>query len=394
MAVSRRGGFTLVEMLVAITVLLILMAALFTVSAGVTNVWKSSKGKVSAFQNARSAFSTLNATLARATLNTYLDYAKVAGNVYTFRDTSNAAGFVPNKFARASELHFLSGPTTDIAASTNTSSGTAALNLGGQPGTNPGHAVFFQAPLGDTAKTDYSGLRRSMNSVGFYVQYGQPDTNLIPSWLGATAGTKNRRFRLVEFVEATENLQIYPSTARASYVLDWLGFAGPAAAGTPPRVRVLAEDVLLLLLRPRLSPADEPGAATNVGSAYDPASQLGSVLCPNYHYDSRAWMASYPMGQRVNAAANGSKRALLMMNQLPPVVDVALVCADPLSLARFDNTTTAPPSAVQVPAGLFQDSAMLETDLDTYAAQLSAARVRFHILRAAVNVQAARWSNN
>lgn len=125
-------GFTLMELLVATTVLLVIMVVLLQLVGGVGEIWKSSTGKISAFQNARSAFATVNRTLARANLNTYNDYVNSSGS---YRTTNNASAFAPTKFARASELHFLSGPTAQIV------NGADAV-------TNPGDAVFFQAPWG------------------------------------------------------------------------------------------------------------------------------------------------------------------------------------------------------------------------------------------------------
>ena len=388
-------GFTLVEMLVAIVILSILVVVLFELTAGVGNVFKSSGGKISAYQNARAAFSTLSETLARATLNTYSDYVNVTGTTTTFRNPTNATTFVPTQFMRASELHFLCGPTVDIPNASQTSAATGAATADA----NPGDAVYFQAPLGVTTPAaagstpvpgaDYRTLNRAINSVGFYVQYGKPDTSLVPSWLSGIASVNNYRFRLVEYVEPTENLQIYNSTSSGSYLLDWMKFAGP------PPVRVLAEDIVLLVLRPRLSPSDE---AVVAGTSYNETTQFGSILSPNYHYDSRAWQTGYPAGQRVNANSNALQLAKLMANQLPPIVDIAMVCVDSLSLARFPTTTNTPPAPLKIPGGMlpggmFTDSSKLETDLATYATQLSANNIRFHIQRAAIEIQGAKWSN-
>lgn len=382
----RPAAFTLVELLVAMAVFVVVLVVLFQVTAAVGNIWKSSSGKISAFQNARSAFSALNDTIARATLNTYSDYVNVTGGVYTYRTVSNSGTFVPTQFYRASELHFICGPA-------------AALVPGAAQATNPGDAALFQAPMGTTNQSGFAGMNRTLNSVAFYVQYGAPDSGLFPQWLGSWlkdhAGTDNYRFRLVEFVDPAESIQIYTSTARSSYDLGWLNFCKVSAPGaTQPRARVLADDVLLLVLRPRLSPKDEETVATSVfGSAYNSTSQLGSILCPNYHYDSRAWQTGYPASDRVNAAAFPAKRDQLMCNQVPPIIDVAMVCADHQTLARFGQNPQTPPAQLQVAPGLFTDASQMEADLKTFAQQLSGAHVRFHILRSSVNVQGARWAN-
>lgn len=378
---SRTPGqpeaFSLIELLVATVILLMVMVVLLQMTGGVGAIWKSSSGKISAFQNARSAFSTVNRTLARATLNTYNDYVDASTN---YRTAANAATFSPTKFMRASELHFIAGPASQVVP-------------GASATINPGSAIFFQAPMGDTDASSLTSLNRTLNSVGFYVEYGTPDDSLLPGWLKPLFGSA-KRFRLMQFVQPAEKLQVYESTAAAGYDTNWLGaFATPRQA-SQPRPRVLAEDVTLLVFRPRLSPIDESVVSTNVfNTTYTPSLQ-GSVLSPNYHYDSRAWESGYPLSLRVKAASYPAPRADLMRNQVPPMVDVAMVCVDRRSLARFDPNASTPPDKLQVPAGLFTDSAKLDQDLATYGKQLSDAHIRYRVFRTAVEIQGAKWSNN
>jgi uncharacterized protein (TIGR02599 family) len=151
--------------------------------------------------------------------------------------------------------------------------------------------------------------------------------------------------------------------------------------------------VPLLVFRPRLSPKDEEVVAPQLGATFSPATQE-SILSPNYHYDSRAWESGYPSGQRVLAASAPAARANIMRNQVPPIVDVAMVCLDRRSLARFDPTSATPPAVLQVPANLFTDSSRFEADLATYGKQLSDAGIRYRLFRTSVELQGAKWSNN
>jgi uncharacterized protein (TIGR02599 family) len=361
----------LLEIMLATTILLMLMVVLFQAVGMIASTWKSSGGQVSAFDNARSAFSTISETLSRATLNTYVDYVQKDG---TPRSTANASTFVPDHYARNSELHFVCGPATDFLAET------------GSSGYTSGDAIFFQSPYGysdlaDQSSTgDLTRLSRALNNVGFQIKYGLPDSRTLPAWVQTLFGSKTYRFQLLEYVQPTESIQTYTSTQSGSYSLNWLA---SWLGGTPaPRPRVLAEDVLLLLLRPRLSPDDESSLASQTGANYD-ATLIGTILSPNYCYDSRAWQTGY-MGNV------SSTLAATMRNQLPPLIDVVMVCADRRSLARFDATST-PPDAVQVPSTLFQQSKNLEQDLTTYAQQLSAAHIRFHTFRTCVQVQGGKW---
>lgn len=371
----EENGFTLVELLVATAILLIVMVLLLQMTGGVGQIWTSSSGKISAFQGARSAFGTLNGTLARATVNTYNDYVDASGNP---RTTNNASTFSPAKFLRSSELQILSGPADQILPGA-----TAAQN--------PGDAVFFQAALGDTDSNSLTSLNRSLNSVGFYVQYGPPDGDMVPTWLQPLFGT-TKRFRLMQVVVPTESQEIYNSTTSTNYDLNWLqAFKTPRVADQP-RPRVLAEDIPLLILRPRLSPQDEESVAPELGVTYSAANR-GAILSPNYHYDSRAWETGYPAGQRVLAASGGPVRSSLMRNQLPPIVDVVIVSVDRRSLARFDQTQDAPPAPLLAPAGLFADSSKLDDDLAVYGKQLSEAGIRYKVFRTSVQIQGARWSS-
>jgi uncharacterized protein (TIGR02599 family) len=369
-------GFTILELLVATTVLLVVMVILLQLTGGLGQVWKSGSGKISAYQNARSAFATLNRTLAQATLNTYSDYVNSSGAP---RTTNNAATFSPDKFMRASELHFLAGPTDQLLP-------------GASAAKNPGDAIFFQAPLGDTDANSLAPLSRAMNSTAFFIQYGAPDSDILPNWLKPTSSDV-KRFRLMQVVVPTESLQIYNSTADATYDLNWLSAFKTPRSSAQPTVRVLAEDIPLLIFRLRLSPQDEKTSASSLGAVYSDATR-GSVLSPKYHYDSRAWEPSYPNGQRVLAGAGGAARASLMRNQVPPIADVVMISVDRRSLSRFDQASDNPPTQLQVPAGLFTDSAKLDADLTAYGKQLSDAGILYRVFRTSVEIQGAKWSNN
>jgi uncharacterized protein (TIGR02599 family) len=214
---------------------------------------------------------------------------------------------------------------------------------------------------------------------------------MYPEWLKPFLGG-TKRFRLVQLVEPAEKLKIYASTGSSSYDLAWLQpFAAPQAASRL-RARVLAEDVPLLVIRPRPAPEDEKAVAPLLGETYND-SQPGSILCPNYHYDSRAWQSGYPASQRVKATPSASARVELMRNQVPPIVDVTILCVDRRSLGRFDQGGATPPAPLQIPAGFFTDSTKFEADLAAYGKQLSDSGIRYRVFRSSVRIQGAKWSN-
>lgn len=368
----REGAFTLLELLVASSVLLILMAILLQITAQVGNVWRDSTDRSGAYKNARAAFDAVTRTLSQASLNTYLDYVDAAGQ-YRY---ANPGGFVPDRFARASELHFLSGPTADIYP-------------GASSTQHPGHAVAFQAPLGMTDTSSLRSLDEAMNGVSFYVEYASlNDAGLLPTWLSGIFGSEYR-YQLRQFVLPTEDNKVYESTGKATYNLDWLDAMDPTNGTVIPGV--LAENVSLLLLRPRLAPRDELAVAAQLGG--DPVADVGAILSPNYHYDSRAWDSGYPGGQRVLSTLNPSKRAEAMRSQLPPIIDVVMVALEAGSMQRLDLKSATPPADIRPPAGLFTDSSRMEQDLQTYLTQLDNAKIGYRVFRSAVPIQAARWSN-
>jgi len=393
LAGPRRGAFTLIEVLVASVILLIVIFVLFQVMASMSSISNSSSGSIANFQAARSAFTTINNELARATLKTYLDYindpTKNNPPFGQFRTTLTSAQqqlFVPSGFARASELHFISGPATQVIPS-----GATAVN-------NPGDAIFFQAPLGVIASANSSTdkyLQRVLNDVGFYIQYSSLSSSVLPGWLSTFfGGTPHYRYRLVECVEPAEQLSIYSAeTMTGNYSLSWI--PGTSASTFPVTTGtynegVLAEDVILLLFRPRLEPLDEQVAAGKVGTAYNATTQ-NSIISPNYVYDSRAWQPNYPYS---GTAVESTSYALLMRNQLPPIVDVAMLCVDPNSFVRLHGSAqSTPPAVLQPPAGLFVNSANLDADLAAFGQQLSAKHIRYKIFRSSVQMQAAAWVN-
>jgi uncharacterized protein (TIGR02599 family) len=383
----------LIELLLATAILLIVILVLFQVIAGMTSIWHKSSGDVSSFEAARSAFTTLNEDLARATLKTYSDYINdpsVNNSPFGQFRTSIAPGaqasFIPFGYARASELHFICGPSPQVIPS-----GATAMN-------NPGDAVFFQAPLGlvaaGSASTD-KYLQSPLNDVGFYVQYSDLAASSFPSWLSTFfGGQAHYRFRLVECVEPTESLSIYQNeTATGTYTLSWIPNASAASfpvAGASYNESVLAEDVVLLLIRPRVEPVDEQVLAPKVGVTYGAITQ-NAIISPNYVYDSRSWQTGYSYSA---TSVNSKAYALYMRNQLPPIVDVAMVCVDSSSVIRLQaSAQPTPPAVLQVPSTLFTNSANMDADLTTYGQQLTANHIRFKIFRSSVQMQTAAWIN-
>ena len=351
---TRSPGFTLIELLVSMSILTLLLLMLVAITGATQRTWSYTTGKVEQFRDAREAFESLSRKLRQATLNTYLDY-----------DDPTA----PTTYMRQSELRFISGDATTL---------TGATNM-------PTHAIFFQAPLGyvdDT--TNYGNLETLLNTWGYFIEFGSnrswrpPFINSLPHPLA-----ERYRFRLMELMEPSESLTLYQSEVAAGgnaqydyHHTEW--FTTPLSAANRP-ARVLAENIIALVLLPKLTPQEDP---------------TGALLCPSYAYNSAK--TDNNNSTTVNAAINWK-------NQLPPVVQVTMVAVDDASFGRFLRATTMMPSSLFTDSGgqaLFQnagdivnsDNAGYAQDMKTLQKNLQAQKINYRVFTTDVSIKAAKWS--
>jgi uncharacterized protein (TIGR02599 family) len=236
---ARRGGFTLLEVLVTLALILIVLFTLLEFTANVDRLWKTTA--TDPFVEAESAFENVAAHLACATLEPYQDYADVTG---TFRTASSPASFTPDHLARRSDLAFVCGP--------------GASWLAGSGRTTAGGCVFFVAPQGYTQTDAHLGLEHLLNALGYFVEFG--DETGAPVF--ALPGSHRWRWRLKEILQPSESLGIY--TAPTS--IAWLQPLVQVNAAAP----VLAENVIALVVLPERSAGDS-----------------GAPIAPAFTYDSR-----------------------------------------------------------------------------------------------------------
>lgn len=223
-------GFSLLELLVSITILAIIVMALSSILSSSTTAWRRGSSKIQTFQDARAAYEAVTRKLSQATLNVYWDY-----------ETDSSGN--PVRYRRQSELAFVSGAEAVL------------LPAESDPRT---HAVFFQAPLGFSAIPETNGLESLLNACGYFLDFG-PDTDDRPPFLadGALVPTRHR-FRLKELWEPTENLRVYQNTPATNWIS-----ATPSA--------VLAENIIALVILPKLPQREDP---------------TGAALAPDYLYNS------------------------------------------------------------------------------------------------------------
>ncbi len=207
----RPSGFTLVEMMVAIAVFLVMMAAI----AGIMNQTRKTihlaSSSLDLFQSARLGFEGLAQSLSHATLNTYWDY-----------DSPTA----PTTYVRKSDLQFLIS----------------------RQGSSLG--IFFQAPRTYSTNAGYSQASGLLNAVAYYVEYGS-DAPFRP----AHVATARWRYRLMQAIQPTESLAVFstPSSGWTDAVkaLEW----------------PVADNIVALILWPRLSSRDD-AAGTKISADY------------------------------------------------------------------------------------------------------------------------------
>ncbi|MFZ4775068.1 MAG: Verru_Chthon cassette protein C [Terrimicrobiaceae bacterium] len=341
----RRGAFTLLELLVSVSVLAILLVVVAQAVSGTGAVWKRTSNKGEQFREGRAAIESISRTLSQATLNPYWDYQR----------TSVTAP--PTGYIRQSELRFLSGPAS-------------ALGLGAN---RFSHGVFFQAPLGLTSTpATTAGLQRLLNTCGYFIEFGS-DASFRPSFLGSRM-PERYRYRLVEMRQPSDQLTIYNFTsgADATGQPKALAYTGrewclsPLSASTPP-VQVLAENIVAMIVLPQLAKADQ--------TAYG---LTPSSLAPAYLYDSSG------DGQKSTNSLLGSK------NQLPPVIEVKLVAIDEASARRCEKGSAIPD---------YGAGTLFDADADNITQQLAdletalrAKGISYEVLTAKIAVPGSKWS--
>ena len=75
------GGFTLVELLVSMTILAFILATLTGAVSMVANTWQSSEERVEAFQSARGALEMITREMTPASIDTKMQFAVMPGSL-------------------------------------------------------------------------------------------------------------------------------------------------------------------------------------------------------------------------------------------------------------------------------------------------------------------------
>ena len=338
---SSERAFTLVDILVSTAVMGVLMVVTVTMIDQVHKTYRRTQGKAEQFREARAAFEAITRRLSQATLNTYWDYDDPAK---------------PTRYLRQSELRFQCGNAAALMPAS-----IAAVT----------HAVFFQAAFGFTAERDaYAGMETMMNTWGYFIKFGD-DAAYRPPPVNDAGLPLSQRFRLYEMMEPSETLSIYQYTSGSPDYQQQAWFQDPLNQPTHS-ARILAENVIALILLPMLPPQEDP---------------TGGRLAPAYAYDSS------------QAGPNGTDPAFNTRHQLPPTILVTMVVIDDASARQFDEPSTAPDLGL---TDLFQTVGSISDesepgyaqDLKTLRDHLAARRINYRVFTSNVSISGAKWSRN
>ena len=380
------GAFTLIELLVSITFLVILMLVVTQVIGMVQRTWVRANSRVSQFREARRAFDTIARNLSQATLNTYW-----TNNLQQLSsDALGGAIQSPTSYKRQSELHFICGPTSTI--------------LPQASGSNyPGHAVFFQAPLGmvrfDTLGTvNTANLTNLLCGRGYFVELGS-DASYRPTFLSQAPYTTivpvKSRLRLMEYSPTAEMNRIYDSAYRSNPgdIRQWYQNTASGALANEVQTgndkststgryftRPIAENILALIISPQIENTSTNG--TVAASVYS--------IAPNYLYDSAL------VGNSTSSTSPQGTQHLL-----PPLLKITMIALDERS---GDSMASSVNSAVQSKvlqglSGLFQSASSYTSDLEgtpdspgALNTLLLGAKLNYRVFTTTIALKQARWS--
>lgn len=378
----RRSGvcasaFTLVELMISITILVILMLVVTQVIGIVQRNWVRSNSRVSQFREARIAFDTLTRNISQATLNAYWE------NEFDPLRTDAAGQTVSNakNYVRKSELQFVCGPTSKLLSAAS-----------GDAQSYPGHAVFFQAPLGVTRLVAASGSQVNTENMvnllcgrGYFVEWGD-DQPYRPPFLNQLNSVPTRfRIRLMEYSPTAEMNRIYASVVRPVTSNSKLWFQDALTnivkdneqVATRAFTRPIAENILALIISPQLESRTSNSA-------------LPYSIAPQYLYDST--LVTNPGASNVGGSQG-------TQHLLPPLLKVTMIAMDHRAGETLSSNETLRTEILSTAAGLFQNAAEFADDLEgdgeepgTLEQLLLQNKIDYRVFTTTISLRESRWS--
>jgi uncharacterized protein (TIGR02599 family) len=369
---QKAQGFTLVEMMVSMSLLMVLMMVIFSAISLASNTNKRVSADVVSFFDASTAFANMTRKLSMATLNTYLDY---------YPDQSGEDPEPPQTYIRKSKLHFV---ISRIGGN-----GSEALS-GANSDENPTFGVFFQAPIGYTETggdaVDYSRLNNLLNACGYYVQFGDDQPYMPQEILRLLPNARDRRryrYRLMEFIQPSENLSAYSTSVAQGNPFAWykdpIRINNESINSDDRRVvHPIADNIIALILVPKVASIDAQAGRS-------------ATIAPTYTYDSRE--------RDGQLESEDPPRQHMQQHQLPPLLRVTMVAIDePSAKLLQEQYKTSPPPLVSDQLFRTYDSrneaGTYEKDLERLAEFLAEVRprIKFRIFTTDVALRGAKWN--
>ena len=352
------SAFTLLELLVSLTITAVLLALMVQMISTTQKVWTRTKAQAEAFRGARAAFESMTRQIAQATVNSYWDY-----------DDPTA----PKFYVRQSELHFVCGPTETLI---------------GKNQQMAGHGLFFQAPFGFSnvpVTAPSAGLDQLLNCWGYFVKYDS-DKQQRPDFLNDKAQQNlhpdMKRFRLMEFRQSADQLTIFH--------LDHPAASTPPVMPSPLLSDAKSEADLYAWFRSPISTASQPLADNILAVLIQP--QLPTTTPPlptptDFVYNTRAHQL-IPSKQPVTARAAQSR------HQLPPVLKLTLIALEENSWSRLSTAEadkTAAELLILLNKKIFQTPSKYDADMRTLESALTARNIQHRVFTTAIAIRAAKW---
>jgi uncharacterized protein (TIGR02599 family) len=379
---AGRSGFSLVELMVSIAVLMIIMVIIFQMLDQMQKTWKRTRQTVSEFKDARNGFEEMGRRIGQATMNAYFGYNYVD---YTLAGNKIRYG---NQIIRQSELHFISAPSSILFGTPPKGSGS-----------RPGHGVFFQAPFGfcydrdrdNKNRLQFEQLNSLLNAWGYFVEFNTDELDR-PAFLNKlrNAPAPRPRYRLMEFRQPTEYLQIYKLALRERRNLNqkeayswftqglfsvnspWNTEAQSNKDATYFRtVRPIAENIIAMIIQPRESISLI-------------ANRRPESLAPDYIYDTRRWQWS-------SASAS---IAVKTRHVLPPILDISFIAIDEASFANFALRTGISDVGDDpeiIPNEYFTKGTKYAQDFDEIEKLLRKLGLDYRIFNSSIRLRESKW---
>jgi uncharacterized protein (TIGR02599 family) len=334
----RSTAFTLVEVLVSITILTMILLIVTSVIGQAQRSWKLASSRLGQFRESRLAFEAVVRNLRQSIIDSQYDYdwdAMVASGAI------NNPLEAPGVIQLTADLGFVCGPTP-------------ALFNGVGSGTNlAGNGILFQAPLGFTGNPDLVSLRSLLNTRGYFVQFGD-DQRFLPQGLRTKLQPRGR-YRLLEFRPTAEVNNVFAD--------------GPAwatqdvNAGVDGNLVPLAENIVLFVAA-CVFPQTGPGAAA-VKFGEEPA-----IMNTDYNsYTATGVTTPYT---------------------LPSGVRITMVSIDETSAARLSiEYGNGSPNLLGRSGVSFANPANLNNDLEKFGQFLTSERINYRAYSAYVVIPAA-----